>query len=455
MSSDNFPLLDIPELVTCLQECDFSLATIQNVERPSSQFVITLYKQIIDTFMGVSPDSLLEDSRNFVENGDTGEQEVYGASLVYHDTLKILALNKICYKFFLDIGVSDFNVMDLYKPDPHRTRRFLSAVANYARFREEAMLELDGDQHPDGVRYLEQTDNLLKELRLKFDANNILYSRVQKYKEFQKSDDLEALESDNKHMESELRHLNQVQEALTVDYERYKAEKQKHLSELETLGYELIELESERDKLRKYSQTDAEVLRKGVRELSLLLEQQQVQLEKLEQKQKNLQISLETFQASTQELYEVLQIVSTDLQDSHLKESTLLDAKHKLMQNHKNLNNLLSAGIMAKITLLQEQLDSQKRKLAELELNTQAKESENSATLKRLRKQHTEEILPEVRNIEQRYTTKVADTITNYESQMRNIRADFDNEVALIETECSLLFNHIKNYMTTIGEKLA
>ncbi|AET40044.1 kinetochore-associated Ndc80 complex subunit NUF2 Ecym_5282 [Eremothecium cymbalariae DBVPG len=455
MSTDNFPLLELEELVTCLQECDFSLATVENVEKPSSQFVITLYKQMIDTFMGISPDSLLNDGKNFREQGDEqDEQDYYDGSMVYMDTLKVLALNKICYKFFQDIGVSDFNVMDLYKPEPFRTRRLLSAVANYARFREEAMLELDGDQHPDGIRYLEQTDGLLKELRVKFDQANVLQSRIQKYRDFQRTDNLTGVEEGNKALESQLKHLNQVQESLTIDYERYKSQKQAFLTDLETLGYELIELESKRDKLQKYSQTDVKELTKSVQESSELLEQKKSQLTQLEQKQRSLHTSLETFQKLTQELFEVLQIVSTDLQDSHIKESNLLDTKHKLLQNDSNLNNLLSSGIMAKISLLKEQLDSHKQKLADLEGATQTKEEENSATLKRLRKQHAEEVLPELRSIEQRFRTEIADTITNYETQMQKLKEEFQKETDTVELEYSLLTSHINKHMETLMEKI-
>ncbi|AMD19063.1 HBR162Cp [Eremothecium sinecaudum] len=455
MNSDNFPILDVQELVTCLQECDFSLATVDNIERPSSQFAVKLFKQIIDTFMGISPDSLLSNKNNFRNLvPDQDEDESEDGSHLYADALNVMALNRICYKFFKDIGVADFNVMDLYKPEPYRTRRILSAVANYARFREEAMLELDGGQHPDGTRYLEKTDTLLRDLRGRFDQINALQGRIQQLKELQNVDKLDSLEKTNKNLESELKHLNRVQEALTVEYERYKVEKQALLTELESLGYELIELESTRDKLKKYTETDLNQLNKSVDELNNLLGQQQEQLAQLEQSQKSLTVSLNSIQSLTQELFEVLQIVSTDLQDSHLKEGNLLDTKHKLLQNTANLNNLLSSGIMAKISLLQEQLDSQKQKLSALEQSTQSKEHENSETLKNLRRQHTKEVLPEVHDVEKRYTTEVANAVSSYNAQMKHLRDENQREVDAIDLEYSLLANHIKNYMDTINERI-
>ena len=54
-AQDIFPLLDLEELVICLQSCDFAMATEEHIARPTSQYVITLYKQIIENFMGISP----------------------------------------------------------------------------------------------------------------------------------------------------------------------------------------------------------------------------------------------------------------------------------------------------------------------------------------------------------------------------------------------------------------
>uniref|UniRef100_UPI0031F5DABB Ipl1/Nuf2 chimera protein n=1 Tax=Saccharomyces cerevisiae TaxID=4932 RepID=UPI0031F5DABB len=136
-NQDVFPILDLQELVICLQSCDFALATQENISRPTSDYMVTLYKQIIENFMGISVESLLNSSNQ--ETGDGHLQEEN--ENIYLDTLNVLVLNKICFKFFENIGVQDFNMTDLYKPEAQRTQRLLSAVVNYARFREERMFD--------------------------------------------------------------------------------------------------------------------------------------------------------------------------------------------------------------------------------------------------------------------------------------------------------------------------
>lgn len=259
MSKDVFPLLDLPELVVCLQSCDFSLATEESISRPTSQYVITLYKQIIDSFMGVSPDSLLSDEAIFDNHGVNDFQQ----NSLYSETVKVLALNKICFKFFQDIGVSDFNMMDLYKPDALRTRRLLSAVVNYARFREERMFDCD--------KFMSKTEFLLNQLRSKFDDYNYLQQQMNKNRadiELKEGETLESLQSHNKHLEQQISRLKEFQETLGLDYDGYKSRKQSLLHDLEKFGFELIELEFERNKLEKYSKTDMDELNTNISKLA-------------------------------------------------------------------------------------------------------------------------------------------------------------------------------------------
>ena len=57
MSMDEFPLLDVPELVSCLQECDFSAATLETITKPTSNSIIKLYQQIIDLFANINTET--------------------------------------------------------------------------------------------------------------------------------------------------------------------------------------------------------------------------------------------------------------------------------------------------------------------------------------------------------------------------------------------------------------
>lgn len=440
MNNDIFPLLEIPELSICLQSCDFSLATEDNIARPTSMYVMTLYKQIIDNFMGISADSLIGVGRE-------GNEEEDGA---YNATLQVLVLNKICFKFFQNIGVDDFNMSDLYRPDPLRTRRQLSAVVNYARFREERMFDCN--------RFISQTEALLGQLRSKFDDYNLLQQQLNDYDEEATQlggAELEFLEENNSELESQLKDLTHVQQRLSLGYDNYKEEKQKMLKELESFGFQLVELESLKEKLTKYSETNLEALETGISELESLLNDKQRNLSELQKSQQNLKVSMQTFQRVIEELYELLKVISTELQESHMRESNLMDLKQQLIIRRDKMEVMLSSGLMVKMSVLQEQLDAQKDQLGDLERNARLESQRYDQELGELQEEYAEKVAPQVQEAEQNIERDfIFGEVKELEQKMQSIKVEFKNEVDAIELEYSLLAGHINKYMEIMLDKL-
>lgn len=455
MSADIFPLLDYSELAICLQSCDFSLATEENIARPTSQFVITLYKQIIDSFMGISSDALLKKGQEHIN--DATEYEGENEEAFYSESLQVLVLNKICYKFFQNIGVSDFNMMDLYRPDTQRTKRLLSAVVNYARFREERMFDCN--------RFISQTEALLGQLRSKFDEYNLLQQQMKRYEEEEKQidevgvqsngDELEALESNNRSIETQLKKLTQIQETLSIDYNNYKEQKQRMLKELETLGFQIVELDSQWEKLEKYAESNMDELERSIEELGMLLEAKQQKLSQLEHSQENLRTSAQTFQRVIEELYGILQIVSVEIQNSHRKEEGLVELKRQLALRHSKVENILTSGVMVKLSILEEQLEMQKNKLTELTESSKNNHEANAQHLLSLQQKYTEQIMPEIQEAEMHIEKDLmVGEVKKLEGKMHRLQVEFQQEVEAIDMEYSLLAGHMNKYLEVMLEKM-
>lgn len=461
MSNDVFPLLDTSELAVCLQSCDFSLATEENITRPTSQWVITLYKQIIDSFMGVSAEVALSMKDvgyiNTDQTADGNGKDDLEDETAYSNTLQVLVLNKICYRFFQNIGVSDFNMLDLCKPDLPRTRRLLSAVVNYARFREERMFDCN--------KFISQTEALLGQLRSKFDDFNLLQQQIKQYEEDEKlietivhvdnGDELEALENNNRNVEAQLKRLTQIQETLSIDYNNYKEEKQKMLKELESQGFQIVELESQRQKLQNYSEANIEGLERSIKELRDLLSSNQKKLSELEKSQNNLNISKITFQRIIEELYDVLRLVSIELQESHKKQLGLEEIKQQLITKRDKMSNALSSGILQKVSLLQEELNLQNRKLGALLEKSKVENESNTNQIRDLQQKYREEVVPEMRHTEIHIEKNlIAGEVKKLEQQMRDLKIEFQQEVDGVELEYSLLAGHINKYMKSMLQNM-
>ncbi|CCE92057.1 kinetochore-associated Ndc80 complex subunit NUF2 TDEL_0D04730 [Torulaspora delbrueckii] len=455
MSADIFPLLDYSELAICLQSCDFSLATEENIARPTSQFVITLYKQIIDSFMGISSDALLKKGQEHIN--DATEYEEENEEAFYSESLQVLVLNKICYKFFQNIGVSDFNMMDLYRPDTQRTKRLLSAVVNYARFREERMFDCN--------RFISQTEALLGQLRSKFDEYNLLQQQMKRYEEEEKQidevgvqsngDELEALESNNRSIETQLKKLTQIQETLSIDYNNYKEQKQRMLKELETLGFQIVELDSQWEKLEKYAESNMDELERSIEELGMLLEAKQQKLSQLEHSQENLRTSAQTFQRVIEELYGILQIVSVEIQNSHRKEEGLVELKRQLALRHSKVENILTSWVMVKLSILEEQLEMTKKQLTELTESSKNNHEANAQHFLSLQQKYTEQIMPEIQEAEMHIEKDLmVGEVKKLEGKMHRLQVEFQQEVEAIDMEYSLLAGHMNKYLEVMLEKM-
>ena len=316
MSMDEFPLLDVPELVSCLQECDFSAATLETITKPTSHSIIKLYQQIIDLFANINTETYsIQPNQDMIETLDTS------------NTIPIAILNLTCHKFFKVIGISDFNMMDLCKPDFQRTRRLLSAVVNYARFREERIF--------DCKESIQQMSDLSDVLESKFDSFNLLRQQnneirselgylnndmnsEEKNIEDNEEFNVEKLDKMSNDLEIQLKSLTKKQESLSLEYESYKLTKNDLLTELEKYGFQLVELESKRDKLKKISDTDIVELDENIKQLKETLSTNKDKLQTLATKKDNLEITLKTLERIISELYDLTNVISSDLKVSYV-----------------------------------------------------------------------------------------------------------------------------------------
>ncbi|SSD59494.1 related to Probable kinetochore protein NUF2 [Saccharomycodes ludwigii] len=448
-TTDVFPILSLDELVTCLQSCDFSIATKASLSKPTSAFIITLYKQIIDSFMGVSPDDLINDLRR-KERGDGGSTSNVNNNNINYETIHTLVLNKICYKFFQDIGVLDFNIMDLYKPEVFRTIRLLSAVINYARFREERMYDCD--------KFIATTEYLLEQLKQKFDERNSIVNQLGKYKEWDFDNvgmQLEKLETDNKNVEQNLRKLVTTQETLTIDYDNYRSVKQKLLIELEQLSFQEIELESERDKLIKYSKMDIGGMDNVIKDLQNQLDEKKKTLTSLEHKQHDLYLAIEKFQKCYNDLTQLLNYIIRDIQETHIKEVELKELKQQNELTENKLKNILDTNILMKINILKSQLEQQESSWQELRINMEQKSSENDERITDLQKQYKEEVIPRVEKQKKFVTDELINgKLRELNSEFDNIKQSFQSEIMELEREYSRLAQYLNQYIQNVVNEL-
>ncbi|CUM51588.1 unnamed protein product [Debaryomyces tyrocola] len=461
---DLFPLLDFKEISICLQSCDF-IANEELVSRPTSQYIKTLLEQFLDSFMGLSADNINGMVRNVNRNdlsmtktqdAQMEEEPENGESRIEDDdditsSVRLILLHRGAYEFFLICGVNDFTLMDIMRPEPQRIRRILSAVVNYARFREENSVECE--------KLVSISEGNLEKLKGVQNENSRLSNQINdlKYKieanetdEGNKKATLKQINTYNSKLENELKKLKKNQEILTLEHSKYKDEKRRLIEKLEDHNYLIMESNKELDKLKSYLLSNPEIVTKIIEDLKTNLSEYQINLADLESKNKNMTISIESFQLVEQELKNLFRILEEVLNDL-TKEETSLDKLNKY-QEFKEQQNLTLNDLNRQIQQVTRQLNNTEEKIKRL--RHQSSERSEASKQKLISLKDGYDTLVKERKVKEQELNKKKDFISELETKMNGERSNFQIELRNAELAVAKLNSHVKLYLTEMNKKV-
>ncbi|KAG2734295.1 hypothetical protein G9P44_002301 [Scheffersomyces stipitis] len=501
---DVFPLLDVKEITICLQSCDF-IATEELVSKPTSQFIRSLFEQFLDTFMGLPIEALSNkvrglnqqnDLKNGTTNGSNGNADVTGNQneAVAHngdgngdrnvasnansnvvvlngdyghengssqndneededdtvEALNLIGLHRAAYKFFQGCGIYDLTIMDIVRPDPFKTRRILSAVVNYARFREEHSAECE--------QLVMESEASLEKIRQLQSDNDRVVSQIQGIKRrieddpssSEKKATLKQVNSYNLKVESELKKLKKAQEIVTLEHMQYKEEKARLIEKLDDVQYLVFESSKEVDRLKAYSETDLTILQKIISDLKSQLSELQNAYNELDQRDKNLSVTIDSIQTVENELknlFRILEEISNDISKEREASAKLSDGQEFLDQLNLRTNDLVRS-----IQQVQRQLNNMQEKTDKLRAQADERISKSQQMLTKYRQDYTK--LVEERNLKEEEYNKKKELISEIETSISKKQLDYQMEVRNTELKAARLNAHIKLYLDEVGKKI-
>lgn len=461
---DEFPILDFKELSICLQGCDF-IANEELVSRPSSQYIRTLFEQLLDTFMGFSPEycvattkalvtqSADNNSRDAEKQGIDEEDEI-GDDI--GDTMHTLVLFRAAYTMLQTCGVHDFTLMDLMRPEPQRIRRILSAVINYARFREEHLRECEPlvricEGNMEEVRKVEDENDRL--------ANEIdrLRGKLHEDEEEQpengaghKRSTLPQLKNFNAMLEVELKRLQRSQESLKQEHTQYKERKMRLLEKLEDQHYVIGESTLELEKFKSYSSADPSLLKKIIDDLKSNLQESEERFRALEVSFRNKTKTIDSIQSVEDELRNLIKIVQEIMNDLRKLE----DARENMRKQNDDLENKrhTSGELAVHIQRIQRQLQKSEEKIVKLRQQALEREHNAKEKLKNLEVEYTRLVLE--RDVKEEKLDHTKAEINELESLINAKRSEFDTEWRNTESAVAKLNAHIRLYLSDINNQL-
>ena len=129
-SSFSFPLLSNADILSCLEELGSDIRE-QELLRPTYEVLRPIYENLVMLLVGLTREEIHQPMVMAMDGMDYPE--------MHEDSIATMQFNKALMALLKGSGVLDFTLKDLHKPEYMRTRRNLSAIINFAKFREEKL----------------------------------------------------------------------------------------------------------------------------------------------------------------------------------------------------------------------------------------------------------------------------------------------------------------------------
>mmetsp|Transcript_13811 Transcript_13811/g.29931 ORF Transcript_13811/g.29931 Transcript_13811/m.29931 type:complete len:449 (-) Transcript_13811:659-2005(-) len=229
MASYSFPLLHMKDILLDLHELHIR-ATEEDLLKPSMNRVHSIFASLVELLLNKKVEEMATPAFS-------GMNELEYPQELHEESVPMAGFLCACQDLMTKCGIKDFAMYDVMKPEPKRLRRNLSAVINFAKFREERFNHY--------ITFSEETDTLISKKQGLEEENERLLTDLQTAK---------AQRAKEAPEEQRLKTENAEREAVVLDLFHKQTEKQKASQALKA---KLLEVQTQVDEA-KAAITDAQ-----------------------------------------------------------------------------------------------------------------------------------------------------------------------------------------------------
>ncbi|KAJ1908856.1 kinetochore-associated Ndc80 complex subunit nuf2 [Tieghemiomyces parasiticus] len=338
----SFPALPPAEILQCMNDLQIPF-TEEDLMKPTPQRMQVVYEAFVDIFMGITSDQF-EDPK--VELANLIEfPEIHADSTVlmtfYHHVqpgtiVSLLTLFtfypwlfctcNITSQFDLattsrrlmhEVGIKDFSLREILRPEPGQVKRVLSAMINFAKFREERMAVYD--------KYVNQADDYAKRLSSLQQEQQELQEKISmiRHRQVQEQPQVVKLKDDNEKLHQENARITATYNVIKKDVNAIRDEYKELHEIVAKCQTEENELRNRINDLKSKIVQDPEKAKEELQEMNEVVTQSRHSLAGLEQKLRQLEIRIETMDAVEQELSASLRLQEDCQTEEHKVEESL------------------------------------------------------------------------------------------------------------------------------------
>eukprot|EP00808_Paulinella_micropora_P024764 g871.t1 len=146
MSKSTFPLLKPKDILGCLKQLEIPL-TLAELKEPSPKKMQEVYEKFMDYLMGISKEELRQPQFQALH--------VFEFPELHENSLPELMVAKTLLRLLKVCGLHDASLKKILEPTYQGTRKILSALINFAKFREARLVSYQ--------QFSEATDQLMEQ----------------------------------------------------------------------------------------------------------------------------------------------------------------------------------------------------------------------------------------------------------------------------------------------------
>lgn len=206
---------------------------------------------------------------------------------LHDESIPAMAFHKALCQLLTTSGIKDFSLRDLYKPEPQRLRRNLSAIINFAKFREEKLVAYTELQ--------ESFDKLLTDKEAIEAEHAALKAELAAIKQSQAAEipEVSRIESETQAIYAENQSLNKKQAALASEVRGLKQQANALTDEASQLRYKLSQARSTGEDLRAQIVQSPQKIKALLEEIAAAVEKERAALVDAEKRSRDLASRLE------------------------------------------------------------------------------------------------------------------------------------------------------------------
>ncbi|KAI9501470.1 kinetochore-associated Ndc80 complex subunit nuf2 [Coemansia spiralis] len=429
-----YPTLNSQDILDVMRQMEIPISEA-DLEKPTPQGVQVWYEAFLYILKGLSLEQIGNDVEilDYTDYPETHSDDIFLMS--FYQNMAIL---------LQQVGVDDFSLRDMLKPEPVRVRRILSAVCNFAMFRDDRMPILE--------KYTAQADEQAERLEAMQQELDQVSARIEAIREQRKKEQpaVKALQEENKVLREEFVELRETQKSLRDATTTIKAEREELQDSIGAIKYSIAGLQEELGKLRARVVHSPEKIQQAITELSEKILQSRAQVTSNEEKSRQLLYRIEVLEEILEDIRACILLMgeAEETVRQHEEELRYLSREREnVAQESSNLRNL---GVREEQLAFQNK--SGEEKIERLEKSQLAKREQTAARLKQLQRERVA-VSARLEETSKRMSAQRS-RFDELQGDIKKARAAMEREVGEIQESYDLLRQQTLEYQDSVIQSL-